>query len=120
MSEAVTYVDRNGRRISFTIPIVGEIWRSPNGLLRIARVVRLSNRRNPNKMRVYFTIRHCSWTHRCYTLYTVAELLYNGYVNTHKKWRWLPEDIALNDIIERNHELDRKKALTCCDVEGIA
>lgn len=113
------YVDRNGRRVRYSIPKVGEIWRAPNGLLRIARCVHVSNPRNPNRIRIYFTIRHCSWTHRCYTLYSVAELLYHGYVNTHKKWRWLPEDIILNDIIERNHQLPRDEAMTCCDVEGI-
>jgi hypothetical protein len=58
----------------------GEILRAPSGTLRVARVVHRGN----GRVYVFFTIRHGSWTNRCYTLYTTNALFSIGYLRTGK------------------------------------
>ena len=98
---------------------VGDVLRAPNGVLRIARKVsRPPTPRYPVPERgvhIFFTIRHCSWTRRCYTLYCVAELMERGYVNTgiNVKIR-TRKDRAITKCIERGGTEFR-----CCDVHGV-
>ena len=91
---------------------VGDVLRAPSGRLRIVR--RLSQVRTDNPY-VYFTIAHCSWTHRSYTLYTVNELARMGYrkVN-HYKLR-----DKFDRLMEEEFETNNPPQITCCDVRGI-
>lgn len=82
------------------------------------RVVRAVHRGPSGKLwGVSLVIRRCSWTHRCYTVLTHTDLKYRGF----RLIRVPPRTLRT--------ELDRKiqaclgardKALTCCDVEGVA
>lgn len=95
---------------------VGDILRAPNGVLRVVRAVhRYKKPRWPIKTWVYFTIRRCSWTHRCYTLLCGTDLKARGYRPTGKKFK-------LNKRIDRKIEKEFgmfKAKLRCCDVEAI-
>jgi hypothetical protein len=103
------------------MPKVGDIYRAPNGVLRVVRHVSIcQNERsvvNERKTWVFFTIRHCSWTRRCYTLYSIAELKSLGYRLTGKRvLRWADKYQERVDRVIQNSSQE----LTCCDVEGIA
>lgn len=91
---------------------------------RVYRVVREVShwrpRYSPNELRlrgVAFTIRHCSWTRRCHTTLTAADL---------KQRHFRPAGIRvkLNKSIDAAiaEELadDRRRRLRCCDVRGVA
>ena len=103
------------------VPRVGDVYRARNGVLRIVRHVSVcQNDRalvNERKTWVYFTIRRCSWTRRCYTLYNLAELEYFGYSFTGKRVKgWTDK---YQDQIDRVIQAGTQE-LTCCQVEGIA
>jgi hypothetical protein len=97
------------------VPKVGDVYRAPSGRLRIVRAVHPS--REPNRTRVFFAIAHCSWTHRCYTLYTLSELKTLGYTLTraHYDVKDKFQKLFVEDV--NNHELERN--FHCCDVVGI-
>ena len=91
----------------------GEILKAPSGRLRIARVVH----RYPNKIWVYFTIANRSWTRRCYTLYTTAELKYQGYIRTGKYKTWWDEtDLRIANEMKKSFVPPK---MTPEDVSGI-
>lgn len=97
---------------------VGDVWRAPSGAMRIARAVHICGN-DPCHWFIYFTIRHCSWTHRPYTLYCVAELFGLGYRKIDKRvrvqdrfQRLLAEDVESNEKVN-------KLNFHCCDVRGI-
>lgn len=103
----------------------GDILRSGSGLLRVVRSVSHSlipvgcgGTRKPHfRTTVIFTIQHCSWTGRCYTVYTGNDLVQIGYRPTRGR-------IRLNRKIDRRIEQEfrehpRVPGLSCCDVEGI-
>ena len=94
------------------VPRVGEVLKAPNGLMRIVRDVHLG-RSNPS---ITFVIRHCSWTHRPYTVYTLCDLRYMGYTSTHVvvKLDKLPQSRRIAAAI-KDH---RNRSLSCCDVRG--
>jgi len=50
----------------------GDVLETPHGDQRLVRHVhrREGKRGHPSKVWVYFAIRRCSWTGRCYTLYS--------------------------------------------------
>jgi hypothetical protein len=92
----------------------GDVLRSRSGTLRVVR--RVSQGRS--RVHVFFAIRHCSWTHRCYTLLERNDLIQNGYrptgahVNLRKR---------IDRQIARELDGDRlKPKLDCCKVRGIA
>jgi hypothetical protein len=103
------------------IPQAGDILRAPNGVLRVVRHVSLCNNARAQcierKTWIFFTIRRCSWTRRCYTLYNIAELREMGYVHTGKRVaKWADK---FQERIDRVIESGSAE-LTCCDVEGIS
>lgn len=105
----------------YQIPEVGQIFRAPSGLLRVVRHVNLSPkwRKYPGRIAVYFVIKHCSWTHRCYTIYTLQDLRRMGYVLTRK---WLKNLGKLHRKIEQEcaMKVAMPPIITCCDVENIS
>jgi len=93
----------------------GDILEAPNGLLRIVR--RVSHGRRTT---VWFSIRRCSWTTRCYTLYGGNDLKQMGYKPTGKNW---PLDSEFDRRVEE--EFDRTGNASnctfhCCDIMGVA
>jgi hypothetical protein len=101
----------------------GDVLRSGSGVLRVVREVSHSEIRysGPPHIRtsVYFAIKRCSWTRRCYTVYTGNDLIQMGY-------RPVRARVTLRKSIDRAIERDiqrpgyHKPKLTCCDVEGVA
>lgn len=98
---------------------VGDVLKDAVGNLRVVREARHYGGRLYG---VTFTIAHCSWTGRCYTILNATDLRQRGFrpvgvrrrLNT-KLDRQIADAIARNDLAHRNG-----RALRCCDVEGIA
>ena len=97
-------------------PKVGDVVRSPSGLLRIVRAV--SPSKQPHRYRVDFTIQHCSWTGRAVTTYSWAELKRQGYTLTRTK---VPLKGKFDRLFAEDCGFPDKNAMnfTCCDVKGI-
>ena len=86
---------------------VGDIVRSRNGVLRMVR-------HNSGRY-ITFAIRHCSWTGRPYTVYSVSELESMGYVNTGINVKIkLPIERRIFAAIKDSSN----RSLSCCDVRG--
>lgn len=67
---------------------------------------------------VIFLIRRCSWTTRCYTVYTQHDLKSLGFRPTGKRKRLRSH---FDYEIEQNFDVSlRDTTLHCCDVEGLA
>jgi hypothetical protein len=93
---------------------VGDVVRTPSGLLRIVR----SANHGPQRSYFCFTIKHCSWTTRCYTVYTSTDLKVMGWRPTGKRVRLRGH---LDYEIEQNIGLSLKDStLNCCNVEGVS
>lgn len=69
-------------------------------------------------MGVVFSIKHCSWTGRCYTHLGYNDLDYSGYRPTgvSVKLRKVMDRAILHDIV--NHPKENQW-LDCCDVRGM-
>lgn len=95
----------------------GDVLRSRKGVLRVVREV--SHHHIPFhgiRTCVTFTIRHCSWTGRCYTVLGGNDLVQMGYRPTRAK-------VSLRRRIDRAIEAEfgkHRPELTCCDVDGIS
>lgn len=64
---------------------------------------------------VTFTIRHCSWTTRCYTVLNESDLRTRRFRPTGKRKRLdAPIDRAIREAIDK-----REIKMHCCDVDGI-
>lgn len=102
---------------------VGDVLRTPSGMLRVVRMVRHSDRGQRGKRGwltatyVAFTIRHCSWTGRCYTNYNGGELVTLGFRPAGVRVKEFKSelDLKINNVIAIG-----SKELHCCDVRGIA
>ena len=95
----------------------GDILKAPNGLLRVVRKCSYS-KRHPRAM-VCFTIRHCSWTGRCYTSYDTGELKRMGYRPVKARYRLRSQlDWEIAENLKYKNRFDQ--TLHCCDVRGIA
>lgn len=100
------------------IPKVGQVMRAPSGKFRLVRAVHIcktKRMRNPYyNVWIYFTIGHCSWTGRCYTLYNLAELNRMGY-------KLLDVKVNVKGFGQKISEVCDKGSteLKCCDVVGI-
>jgi hypothetical protein len=106
----------NQRRHSWIKNIqAGDVLKSGSGLLRVVRKVTHSKTR----CSVTFTIKHCSWTGRCYTTMSSSDLITFGYVSTGKKYP-LTATMVDREIAYciANHDI-KDQTLKCCDVEGV-
>lgn len=109
----------------------GDVLKARNGVLRVVRDVSHSGPSN-GKTSVTFAIRHCSWTHRPYTVLTGNDLVQFGYRPT-------KAHVALRKKIDREIERDfngrlvsangrriscpvlgTDRRIDCCDVRGMA
>lgn len=99
------------RRVS-----IGDVLEIGNG--KVQRVVRAVTFYSCGALHsVTFTIKHCSWTHRCDTIVDVSRLLSERWrptgVRSELKTR-LDRKIARAVMNTNNRELD------CCDVKGVS
>lgn len=93
---------------------VGTVLVSRGGTARVVR--RVTRYRTGELYYVWFTIRHCSWTGRCYTMLSANDLIQQGYTPAGFTYR-IPQD-------ELNLNIERSLAggdyyLKCCDVRGV-
>lgn len=102
----------------------GDVVKSGNGLLRVVRhvchsVVTSGGTRPHIRTTVVFAIKHCSWTHRCYTIYTGNDLVQMRYRPTRAKVSLRKRiDRAIAEEFRRPGNIKRAR-LTCCDVESV-
>jgi hypothetical protein len=94
---------------------VGDVLKNRSGTLRIVRAVHHSRVCDHIRTSVYFTIKHCSWTGRCYTILGGNDLVQNGYQPTGAKVKLRAR---FDRFIEEEFEMPNP-ILTCCDVRGI-
>lgn len=98
----------------------GDVLRTPSGDLRLVRAVH----RNPPKPRrkreqvwVYFAIRHCSWTGRCYTLYSDSDSYLRQFEWVTRRKNWRPTRIDRE--IAKNIADHRYRTVGCAKVRGL-
>src|SRR5690349_6845034 len=96
---------------------VGDIVRSGSGTERVVRHVS----RWKNTTCLTFSIIHCSWTKRCYTVYFSNDLKQMGYRPTGKRVELTSEmDKKIAKAIEKADLSHRNgRAPNCCSVHGI-
>ena len=98
----------------------GDVLRSGNGVLRVVRDVSHSKISHYDvRTTLVFSIRRCSWTGRCYTVYTGNDLVQMGYRPTRAKVKltW-----KIDKAIEREITTNPppgQYGLKCCDVENV-
>ena len=80
------------------------------------RVIRSLSKKNGKLTSVTFTIKRCSWTHRCTTTYNRHDLTYLGFTKSRKK---IPLKTKLDKKIQKEIDDHRLRQLDCCDVKGI-
>ena len=98
---------------------VGDVV-SNGGPWRVVR--RVDRRKNGDLWCVWLAIRHCSWTHRCYTLYLANDLKQSGYKRVSVRRRRLDGlmDRRIEEAMNQGGCSRSAMLLTCCDVEGVA
>jgi hypothetical protein len=93
----------------------GDVLRSGTGTLRIVRHV--------TPRCVYFAIRHCSWTGRCYTIYFHNDLIQFNFKPTGKRVRLRKHiDKQIEQEIRRCTQKGKPvppAQVKCCDVDGV-
>lgn len=95
---------------------VGDVLKERSGRLRVVREVVW--RRNGWLWGLTFTIAHCSWTGRCYTVIDWSALKSRGFRPTGKQIRLTkPFDRKILAAIQQPAK--ERKILKCCDVEGV-
>jgi hypothetical protein len=99
--------------------VVGSVLQEASGAMRVVR--NLTRGPAGDLKFVTFTIRHCSWTGRCYTVVTVSDLKTRGFRLVRVRPRALRTrlDAKVRQSILGN-ESPGHYTLTCCDVEGVA
>jgi hypothetical protein len=99
---------------------VGSVLRSRSGDLRVVRDTkkRIQQRgawKGCKTISVYFAIRRCSWTGRCYTVMTDNDLTQQGFTYTGIRLKLQTDvDFKIAESIESG-----EYTMTCCDVKGI-
>jgi hypothetical protein len=100
---------------------VGDVVQERNGAWRIVRAV---TRQPSGKLcAITLTIRHCSWTGRCYTVIMANDLRQRGFHPVRVRRRKLTSrfDRKIQRAIHGNEDRRVKPySVTCCDVEGTA
>jgi hypothetical protein len=98
---------------------IGSVLAEGSGTWRIVR--EFSRYSNGDLRAVTFTIRHCSWTGRCYTVCGYVDLIYRGFRMVRVKPRALRTklDRRIRKAITGN-ESKPHYSMKCCDVEGVA
>lgn len=94
---------------------IGDVLETDNG--RVQRIVRAVTFYSCGALHgVTFTIKHCSWTHRCETYIDAGRLQTEHWMPAGHRFRLnkpLDKKIAL-ELLDYN-----RRKLDCCDVRGI-
>lgn len=101
----------------------GDVLRSGRGTLRVVRSVhRARHRHGGVHLYLTFTIRHCSWTGRCYTVLTGPDLLTLGFTHTGKRWGSFGKTAMCKRVAKAIEEktMPGGYSLTCHEVVGVA
>ncbi len=99
---------------------VGDVMSERGRPWRIVR--QASYRDNGLLLAVTFTIRRCSWTHRCYTTVMRVDLNVRGFRKVRNVSVSLKNsgiDAKIKRAIGRVAMPNHNHILTCCDVEGL-
>lgn len=94
---------------------VGDVLRSASGTLRVVRDVH--RYKNGELRSVTFSIRHCSWTRRPYTILGFSDLRLLGYTKVGANYSMKTE---LDRRLARCIDDHRHRDVTCCEVRSIA
>jgi hypothetical protein len=96
----------------------GSVLAEGSGTWRVVRSV--SRYVNGDLRAVTFTIRHCSWTGRCYTILGYSDLIQRGFHMVRVQPRALRS--KFDRVIDRaiHQPCYEPYAARCCDVEGVA
>lgn len=99
----------------------GDVLKWPSGIMRPIRLLHYHHK-DARRIYCYFVIKHCSWTHRPYTLYTIGELYCMGVRPTGVNVRF--KDTLSARLVREMEESrawnhGRGKDLTCCAVRGL-
>lgn len=96
---------------------VGDVIQKKDSAPRIVREV---TRYQDGRLRsVTVIIRHCSWTHRCYTILNYTDLRIMGYRKLRLKRKRLKTEFDQKVKAALHQPGGRPYILTCCDVEGM-
>ena len=100
--------------------VIGSVLREGSGALRVVR--NLSRKADGRLAYVTFTIRHCSWTGRCYTVCTASDLRMRGFrmVSVAPRPLRTRMDRKIYRAITGNECRRDGYSVTCCQVEGVA
>ena len=100
----------------------GDVLEERSGSLRVVRTV--SRHKHPYSSMGYgprtsvtFVIKHCSWTHRCYTTLCDNDLITRGFKPIGVS---IELDTEFDEKILKEIQNWGKPNLSCCDVEGIS
>jgi hypothetical protein len=99
----------------FSRVVEGSVIAERSGTWRIVRKVHRSP--NGKLWGVTLVIRRCSWTKRCYTVLNYQDLLQRGFrlINVPPRALRGRVDREIAKVIRTG-----SRALSCCDVEGVA
>ena len=97
---------------------VGDVIARLNGPWRVVRQV--SRYQDGDLRTVALSIKRCSWTHRCYTIYGYNDLRMLGYRKIAVKRRALRKAIDRQIAASIHQPAWERRILKCCDVEGVA
>lgn len=96
---------------------IGDILLSGRNTVRVVR--RVTKSKKYDRLSVAFLINRCSWTGRCYTVYTNVDLKILGYKPTGVNIKLDSDfDVAVEKEINFKDCRDPVK-IKCCDVTGI-
>lgn len=100
--------------------VVGSVLKSGSGAWRVVREVH--RYANGDLRSVTFTIRHCSWTGRCYTILGYTDLRILGYRMVPVRPVRLKGEFnqKIHAAIHQGGGPRSSYILRCCDVEGVA
>jgi hypothetical protein len=96
---------------------VGDTIQAPYGAPRIVREV--TRRQNGRLRSVTVVIRHCSWTHRCYTILNDTDLRILGYRKLQLKRKALTSEFDEKVHASIHQPAKAPYILDCCDVKGL-
>lgn len=98
--------------------VVGSVLAEGSGTWRIVRSVYRYG--NGDLRGVVFTIRHCSWTGRCYTHLGYSDLIQRGFRMVRVAPRRLRSKTDAKIRASIHQPAWEPYVLKCCDVEGVA
>lgn len=97
---------------------VGDVIAERSGAWRVVRDVKRAA--NGDLHYLTLAIRHCSWTHRCYTCLYIGDIWTRQFRKVHVKTRPLRTRLDKQIAAAIVQPCNERYVLTCCDVEGVA